>query len=113
MPDNIPDVRELKIQGDLNKLQHYFNEPNIKQWSVEMLEQLKSLYEMGIAMDPNDPVDWVIGFDQSHPIHLKVGAEVTRLGKILTMAQIYVDRKTRETTDQSKGGRRQIKREYD
>jgi hypothetical protein len=113
MPDNIPDVRELKIQGDLNKLQHYFNEPTIKQWTVEMLGQLKELYELGLSQDSQDPVDWVIGFNQSNPIHLKVGAEVTRLGKILTLAKIYVDRKTRETTDQSKGGRKQIKREYD
>lgn len=113
MSDLIPDVRELKIQGDLNKLQHHFNEPNIKVWTVEMLGQLKDLYSLALTQDANDPVDWIIGFDQSHPVHFNVGSEVTRLGKILRMTQLYVDRKTRETTDQSKGGRKQIKREYD
>lgn len=113
MSDNIPDVRELKVQGDLNKLQNYFNEPTIKVWSVEMLDQLREIYELALTQDPDDPVDWIIGFDQSHPRGLKVGTEFTRLGKMTAMAKIYVDRKIRETADRSKGGRRQIKREYD
>lgn len=103
MSDLIPDARQLSKDGDLNTLRQYFNEPSRLAWKEDELRELDELYELAKKID-DDPLGWIQQFDRSHPRKLDIGRpDQRRLGKILWMAKVYIDKKqSREQKAQRK-----------
>ncbi len=83
---------EMRKQGDLNTLRQLFNEPSRLSWNDSELKQLDDLYQIAATEDPEDPVGWVHDFNRSHPTKLEVGVETRRLGKILYLAGLHLDK---------------------
>lgn len=106
----IPDVRELKRQGDLNQLQDYFNEPSRHSWTISDIEQIQELYAIAVSQDAENPVEWAVNFDRSHPYSFAIGTEKTRLGKILYAAKLYLENKIADK--ERRKGFRGTKREF-
>ena len=96
MSELIPDARELARTGDLNSLKQYFNESTRLAWNEVEIKELVELYDIAVKEDSEDPVKWITSFDRSYPRKLDVGSpNQRRLGKILFMVKLYLERKDR------------------
>jgi len=88
----IPNTQEMVRQAHLSQLQQLFNEPYRLSWLPEEICQVEELYDIAVKLDTSDPVGWCQNFHLSHPNSLRIGAEKTRLARILHMARLYATR---------------------
>lgn len=89
MSDPVGDTKETIRKAHVHELMEHFKEPGQVSWTQEGISKIIQLYDIATKMEEDDPIGWIKDFDRAHPNKLEIGSEDTRIGTILTMAEIY------------------------